>query len=149
LWLVHNFKAYDIFAGRSIHGELTRLIYGSDTYCFPLMHGGKINYFDCHRHWLPRKHKFRQEQNTFRKDTIITKGPPKRLCGAQIIDMLDKLMLDPERPGYLEGYGEMHNWTHKCALCELLYMPTLILMHNIHVIHKIITKMHSRFVFCY
>jgi hypothetical protein len=34
-------------------------------------------YFDCHRHWLPRKYKFRQEQNTFRKDTIIIKGPPK------------------------------------------------------------------------
>jgi hypothetical protein len=43
-------------------------------------------------------------------------GPPKHLSGAQIIDMLDKLTPDPERPGYFEGYGEMHNWTHKCAL---------------------------------
>jgi hypothetical protein len=50
--------------------------------------------------------------------------------------MLDKLTLDPERPGYFEGYGETHNWTHKCELWELSYMPTLILMHNIDVMHQ-------------
>jgi hypothetical protein len=44
-------------------------------------------------------------------------------------------MPDPERPGYFEGYGETHNWTHKCALWELPYMPALILMHNIDVMH--------------
>jgi hypothetical protein len=100
------------------------------------MHGGKISYFDCHRHWLPKKHKFRQEQNAFWKDTIVTNGPPKHLSGAQIIDMLDKLTPDPERPGYFEGYRETHNWIHKCALWELHYMPTLILMHNIDVMHQ-------------
>jgi hypothetical protein len=88
----------------------------SDTDCFRQMHGGKISYFDCQRRWLPQKHKFEQEQNTFRKDTTITKGPLKRLSGAQIIDMLDKLTPDPKRPGYFEWYEETHNWTHKCAL---------------------------------
>jgi hypothetical protein len=87
LWSVHDFKAYDIFAGWSVHGELTCLICGLDTYCFCLTHGGKISYFDCHRHWLPRKHDFRQEQTTFRKDTTVTKGPLKRLSGAQIVDV--------------------------------------------------------------
>jgi hypothetical protein len=56
--------------------------------------------------------------------------------GAQIVDMLDKLMPDPERPGYFEGYGEMHNWTQKSGLWELLYIMTLILMHNIDVMHQ-------------
>jgi hypothetical protein len=79
LWSVHDFKAYDIFTSWSIHGELTCPICGSDTDCFCLMHEGKISYFDCHRRWLSEKHKFRQEQNTFKKDTIITKGPSKRL----------------------------------------------------------------------
>jgi hypothetical protein len=50
--------------------------------------------------------------------------------------MLDKPMLDPERPGYFEGYGETHNWTHKCALWELSYLPMLILMHNNDVMHQ-------------
>jgi hypothetical protein len=109
LWSTHDFKAYDIFAGWSIHGELTCLICGLDTDCFCLTHGGKISYFDCHRCWLSQKHKFRQQQNVFKKDNIITKGPPKHVSGPQIIDMLDKLTLDTERPMYFEGYGEMYN----------------------------------------
>jgi ferredoxin-like protein FixX len=109
LWSVHDFKAYDVFPGWSVHGELTCPICGSNRDCFRLTHGGKISYFDCHRDWLPRKHDFRQEQNVFRKDTTITKGPPKHLSDAQIVDMLDKLTPDPERPGYFEGYGETHN----------------------------------------
>jgi hypothetical protein len=84
-------------------------ICGLDTNCFRLTHGGKISYFDCHRFWLPQKHNFRQEQNAFRKDTIVTKGPSKRLSGTQIVDMLDKLTPDPERLDYFEGYGETHN----------------------------------------
>jgi hypothetical protein len=111
-------------------------ICGSDTDCFHLTHGRKISYFDCHRCWLPQKHKFRQEQNAFWKDTTVTKGPPKRLSGAQIVDMLDKLTPDLERPGYFDGYKEMYNWTHKYALWELPYMLTLILMHNIDVMHQ-------------
>jgi hypothetical protein len=50
--------------------------------------------------------------------------------------MLDKLTPDPERPRYFQGYGETHNWTHKCAMCELSYMPALILMHTIDVMHQ-------------
>jgi hypothetical protein len=50
--------------------------------------------------------------------------------------MLDKLTSDPIRHGYFEGYGETHNWTHKCALWELPYMLTLILMHNNDVMHQ-------------
>jgi hypothetical protein len=45
-------------------------------------------------------------------------------------------MPDPERLGYFEGYGETHNWTHKCALWELSCMPALILMHSIDVMHQ-------------
>jgi hypothetical protein len=58
------------------------------------------------------------------------------VCGAQIVDMLDKLTPDPERLEYFQGYGEAHNWTHKCALWKLSYMPVLILMHNIDVMHQ-------------
>jgi hypothetical protein len=73
LWSVHDFKAYDIFAGWSVNGPLTCLICGSDTDCFRLAHGGKICYFDCHRRWLPRNHIFRQQRNAFKKDTVVTK----------------------------------------------------------------------------
>jgi hypothetical protein len=71
-----------------------------------------------------------------KKENIVTKGLPKHLSGLQIVDMLDKPTPDPERPRYFEGYREMHNWTHKYGLWELPYMPTLILMHNIDVVHQ-------------
>jgi hypothetical protein len=50
--------------------------------------------------------------------------------------MLDKLTPNPKRPNYFERYGETDNWTHKCAMWELPYMPALILMHNIDVMHQ-------------
>jgi hypothetical protein len=40
---------------------------------------------------------------------IVTKGPLKHPSGPQIVDMLGKLMPDPERLRYFEGYGETHN----------------------------------------
>jgi hypothetical protein len=70
------------------------------------------------------------------KDTVVTKGPPKHLSGAQIVDMLDKHTPDLKRLVYFEGYRETHNWTHKCALWELSYMLVLILMHNIDFMHQ-------------
>jgi hypothetical protein len=79
LWSIHDFMAYGIFAGWSVHGRLTCLICHSDTDCFCLTAGGKINYFDCHRRWLPPKHPFRMQKDSFKKDTVIKKGPPKHL----------------------------------------------------------------------
>jgi hypothetical protein len=80
--------AYGIFAGWSCHGLLTCLICGKDTDCFRLEFGGKICYFDCHRRFLPENHSFRFKRNVFRKDTIVTKGPPKRMSGTEILAML-------------------------------------------------------------
>jgi hypothetical protein len=59
LWSIHDFMAYVIFAGWSVHGRLTCPICGSNTDYLRLTAGGKISYFDCHRHWLPLKHTFR------------------------------------------------------------------------------------------
>jgi kynurenine formamidase len=73
LWSVHDFKAYDVFAGWSVHGELICPICGTGIDCFCLMHGGKISYFYCHRRWLPQNHYFIQEQNAFQMDTTVTK----------------------------------------------------------------------------
>jgi hypothetical protein len=135
LWSIHDFKAYGIFAGWSVHGELTCLICDSDMDCFRLTHGGKICYFDCHRCWLPQNHIFRQQKNAFKKDNIVTKGLPKCLSGPQIADMLDKLVPDPKKLGISKG-------TERCTI-GLIYVDyvsslvkALILMHNIDVMHQ-------------
>jgi hypothetical protein len=84
---------------------------------------------------LTLDHEFRLDNNTFKKGNIILEGPPRRLSGLEITDMLDNLVLDKEGNGFI-GYANDHNWTHKCALWELLYAKVLILMHNIDVMHQ-------------
>jgi hypothetical protein len=139
LWPVHDFMAYNIFAGWSVHERLTCPICHSDTNCFHLNVGGNISYFDCHRRWLSPKHPFRTHRDSFKRDTVIKKGPPKCLSGLETVVNLSKLVLNKEENVY-EGYGEEHNWTHICALWELPYAHALILMHNIDVMHIILLK---------
>jgi hypothetical protein len=97
LWLVHDFMAYAIFTGWSTHGRLTCPDCGSGTDCFRLAHGGKITYFDCHRRWLPRKHPFRSDKKNFIKNTVVTKGPPKRLNATEIYAQLNNLVQNEKR----------------------------------------------------
>jgi hypothetical protein len=75
------------------------------------------------------------QKDSFRKDTVIKKGPPKHLSGPKTAENLSKLVLNTEGNGY-EGYGEERNWTYICALWEHPYAHALILMHNIDVMHQ-------------
>jgi hypothetical protein len=75
------------------------------------------------------------DSDTFKKGNIILEGPPTRLSGPEIADILDNLVLKQNGDGFV-GYGKEHNWTHKCALWELPYAKALILMHNINVMHQ-------------
>jgi hypothetical protein len=106
-----------------------------DIDCFCLSAGGKICYFDCHRCFIPFNHPFRRQRKEFRKGTIIMKGPPKRRSGIEITQEHRKLVLDESGKRY-QGFGEEHNWNHICGLWELPYAKSLILMHNINVMHQ-------------
>jgi hypothetical protein len=67
-----------------------------ETSCFCLKFGWKINYFDCHICVLPLDHEFRLDSDTFKKDNIILEGPPRRLSGPDIANMLDNLVINKE-----------------------------------------------------
>jgi hypothetical protein len=135
LWSVHDYLAYGIFAGWSVHGTLSCPICNADTRCFRLEFGGKICYFDCHRCWLPSDHIFRGEKDSFRKDTVCYEEPPKRLSAQEILDQLASLKVNKENTGY-EGYGKEHNWTHISGIWDLPYANALMLPHNIDVMHQ-------------
>jgi hypothetical protein len=106
-----------------------------DTSYFHLKFGGRVYYFDCHRHFLPLDHSFRLDRDAFRKGNIVLEGPPRRLSSLEIADMLNNLVLKKNGDEFV-GHGNKHNWTHKCALWELSYAKVLILMHNIDVMHQ-------------
>jgi hypothetical protein len=106
-----------------------------DTSCFRLKFGGGIYYFNCHRCFLALDHSFRLDRDAFKKGNIVLEGPPRRLSGPEIAKILNNLVLE-ENGNEFVGYGNKHNWTHKCALWELPYAKVLILMHNIDVMHQ-------------
>jgi hypothetical protein len=108
MWSLHDFRAYNIFSGWSCNGILTCPICTKDASCFRLKFGRKISYFDCHRCFLPLDHPFRLVNDAFKKGNIVLKGPPKRLSGTKIADMLDNLALNKNGDGFV-GYGEEHN----------------------------------------
>jgi hypothetical protein len=135
LWSIHGFFTYGIFSGWCVHGNLTCSICGKDTDCFRLDLRKKICYFDYQRYFLPPDHTFRLQRNTFRKDTIVRKGPLRHRTGQEIIEELNNLKISDGGEEF-EGYGKEHNWTHRCGLWELPYSKALILMHNIDIMHQ-------------
>jgi hypothetical protein len=84
---------------------------------------------------LPRKHPFRSDKKNFIKNSVVTKVPPKLLNSTEIYAQLNNLVLNEKGDKY-EGFGVDHNWTYICGLWELPYMLSLILMHNIDVMHQ-------------
>jgi hypothetical protein len=127
--------AYGIFSGWSVHGRLTCTYCGQDTDCFHLSASGKICYFDCHKCFLPLNHPFKRQRKEFRKGTIVMKGPHKQCSGIEITEDYRKFVLDEIGKRY-QGFGEEPNWTHICVMWELSYAKSLILMHNIDVMHQ-------------
>jgi hypothetical protein len=54
---------------------------------------------------------------------------------AEIYAQLNNLVLNEKGDKY-QGFGVDYNWTHICGLRELPYMPSLILVHNIDIMHQ-------------
>jgi hypothetical protein len=103
-----------------------------DTNAFHLKYGGKFCFFDCHHQFLSHDHPFKSQRDVFRKDTIVTKGPPKHLTGQEIVATQCQLIATDD--GF-EGFKEEHNWTHIAAIWSLSYATTLIRPHNLDVMH--------------
>lgn len=84
------------FLGWSVHDNLIcpmRMCKNTDWFC--VQFGGKIFYFDCHRCFLSWNHTVRIERNTYKEilSSFITR---KRLNGAEIANMPNKLVLTPK-----------------------------------------------------
>jgi hypothetical protein len=75
------------------------------------------------------------EIRNFIENTVVMKGPPKRSNTTEIYAQLNNLILNEKGDKY-QGFGVYHSWTHICGLWELPYMLSLILVHNIDVMHQ-------------
>jgi hypothetical protein len=57
---------------------------------------------------LPRKHPFRSDKENFIKNTMVMKGPPKRLNATEIYALLNNLVLNEKGDKY-QGFRVGHN----------------------------------------
>ncbi|GJX25674.1 transposon, En/Spm-like protein [Tanacetum coccineum] len=111
LWTVSDFPAYAMLSGWSTHGKLACPHCMGDVDSFQLQNGGKPS------------------------------GPPPQLTGDEIWEQIRYLPTiyegKPYRPGNkkIDGFGVTHNWVKRSIFWELPYWHTLLIRHNLDLMH--------------
>src|SRR3954470_4806602 len=109
------------------------------TKAFTLRRSEKPTFFDCHRRFLVKSHAFRKNTTKFKKGLMDLDPPPPRRSGEDIWrrvrdypKIIDLHTITRDKP---EGYGVTHNWDRRSIFWDLPYWKTLLLRHNIDVMH--------------
>ncbi|KAL0290565.1 UNVERIFIED_CONTAM: hypothetical protein Scaly_2666700, partial [Sesamum calycinum] len=75
-------------------------------------------------------------KKAFMKNHIENKVARLRLSRDQILDRVINISPEIEMPlSLLDGYGSDHKWTKKNIFWDLLYWSTLLIQHNLDVMH--------------
>ncbi|XP_038983288.1 uncharacterized protein LOC120111038 [Phoenix dactylifera] len=139
LWTINDFPAYGMLSGWSTHGKLACPYCMENSKTFTLQHGGKTSFFDCHRQFLPMDHAYRYQVDSFFNGRIETDPPPRRLSGEELknrISALPNITFGLKAPKHtIPGFGKDHNWVKRSIFWELPYWHTLLIRHNLDVMH--------------
>ena len=135
MYSMHDLPAFALFVAWCVHGRFPCPQCKSALKFHWLPEGRKYSCFDLHRQFLPLDHGFRKDKKNFTKGKVVEHEAPPMMTGAQILDQLNSLEPDPNRPGYFLGYNTEHAWTHKPCFWDLPYFKDLALPHNIDMMH--------------
>ncbi|XP_038975417.1 uncharacterized protein LOC120106535 [Phoenix dactylifera] len=139
LWTINDFPAYGMLLGWSTHGKLACPYCMENSKTFTLQHGGKTSFFDCHRQFLPMDHAYRYQVDGFFNGRIETDPPPPRLSGEELknrVSALPNITFGLKAPKHtIPGFGKEHNWVKRSIFWELPYWHTLLIRHNLDVMH--------------
>ncbi|KAJ0949660.1 hypothetical protein HanRHA438_Chr01g0041051 [Helianthus annuus] len=136
LWTINDYPARSSLSGWSGQGYKACATCNEDTPSCPI--NNKIAFVG-HRRFLRRQHKLRQDLSFDGKKE--TRRPPRPLTNARILEQLDRL---PDRvPGKHSRHGGVKrkrasfelNWTKRSIFFELEYWSSLLLKHNLDVMH--------------
>ncbi|RVW97993.1 hypothetical protein CK203_028978 [Vitis vinifera] len=142
LWTINDFPAYANLSGWSTKGNLLVLFVIRIVLHFGLQNGRKWCYMG-HRRFLPIDHRFRRDKKSF-DGNEEHRAAPKQLSGEDILHQLDgmehitlgktsKNKMSAKRKR--EHVELEHNWKKKSIFFQLPYWKTLILRHNLDVMH--------------
>ncbi|XP_077219723.1 uncharacterized protein LOC143853913 [Tasmannia lanceolata] len=164
LWTISDFPAYANLSGWSTKGKLACPSCSKDTCSLRLKHGRKFCYMS-HRRFLEENHKFRFEKFAFdgtvekrsasiplsgtqvlhqlqsinttfgkKKDTDPKKKSTRRKKSGTEENTLDQGSSNSASKKK-EKHPKEHNWKKKTIFFSLPYWETLLLRHNLDVMH--------------
>jgi hypothetical protein len=92
-----------------------------------------------HRRFLPLDHKWRRNKVSF-NNKVETREPPVPLTGAQVLQQYEcfeqvKFGLAAKKRKQREEETRWHNWRKKSVFFQLPYWETLLIRHNLDVMH--------------
>ncbi|CAN1215361.1 hypothetical protein LINPERPRIM_LOCUS184 [Linum perenne] len=138
LWTINDFPAYACLSGWSTKGNLACPCCAGGTSHLRLEHGHKISYMD-HRRLLPLDHKWRKEKRNF-NGKVEKRLAPTRPSSEDVENELMSLQEVPsfgkgEKKKKIDGFGKTHNWKKRSIFFDLSYWKSLLLRHNLDVMH--------------
>ncbi|XP_074293337.1 uncharacterized protein LOC141620334 [Silene latifolia] len=138
LWTINNFPAYGMLFGWAIAGKLACPYCMEESKAFWLPHGGKMCWFDCHRHFLSTNHVFRYNKTSFLKNKFQKNDePPPIVDGFEIWENIRdyQTIIDGKDAEFKELKKLKMGWFKRCIFWELPYWKHLLLRHNLDVMH--------------
>jgi hypothetical protein len=138
LWTVHDFPAYANLSGYSTKGKLACPICHKETCSLWLPNGRKFCYMG-HRRFLPKGHRWRNDKASF-DGTREVRSPAEPLTRDEVlhqVDDLEEIILskDKSKKTKISHDERGDNWTKKSIFFKLPYFKTLLLRHNLDVMH--------------
>ncbi|CAL2228983.1 unnamed protein product [Prunus armeniaca] len=137
LWTINDYPAYAYMSSWSTSGKLACPYCESDTSHRRLSHGSKTCYLG-HIRFLLSDHVWRNQRSQF-DNTREIRLAPKRPSGDDVINELSELReithgKDGKKHTIL-GFGKDHNWKKHSIFFQLPYWKTLLVRHNLDVMH--------------
>ncbi|XP_050229112.1 uncharacterized protein LOC126678253 [Mercurialis annua] len=138
LWTINDFPAYGNLSGWSTKGRLACPCCNKDTSWRRLSNSRK-QCFMGHRRYLSPTHRWRKDKASF-DGTKEKRLPPKPISGNDILKQvsdLDGMILtkDTNKRVKISHKSRGVNWNKKSIFFELPYWDTLLLRHNLDVMH--------------
>ncbi|XP_057986602.1 uncharacterized protein LOC131171152 [Hevea brasiliensis] len=136
IWTISDFPAYGDLSGWSTKGYKACPACHKYTSAKHLACSKKMCYMD-HRRFLPPSHKWRKDTkscNGFREIRAI----PKPLSGDEVLMELETFTQMPFNRGIKRKYdasNSFENWRKKSIFFQLPYWKTLLIRHNLDVMH--------------
>ncbi|WMV07748.1 hypothetical protein MTR67_007374 [Solanum verrucosum] len=130
--------AYGNLSGWSTKGKLACPCCNKDTSSIRLTNCKKESFMG-HRRYLPRNHKWRNEKKSF-DGTEEKTLPPKKRSGIEILHQVQdleglQLTKEPKKRIKISHDSRKDNWNKKSIFFELPYWESLLLLHNLDVMH--------------